>query len=146
MNCFAMFDQISIERNCMGKWVLLFCCLSCSIIVSGCPKEKVEVINPKSSTASTSLITDTVKPVLYNECDQFLQDYEKWVISYIALIERYQKNPQDKTIMNDYESMVGQIGIWDIRSRSCINDAAIMNRYFELQDLLNNHAMKVAWK
>lgn len=126
----------------MGKWVLLFCCLSCSIIVSGCPKEKVEVINTKSSTASTSLITDTVKPVLYNECDQFLQDYEKWVISYIALIERYQKNPQDKTIMNDYESMVGQIGTWDIRSRSCIKDMSVRNRYLQLQELITDKLSK----
>jgi len=126
----------------MGKWVLLFCCLSCSIIVSGCPKEKVEVINPKSSTASTSLITDTVKPVLYNECDQFLQDYEKWVISYIALIERYQKNPQDRTIMNDYESMVGQIGTWDIRSRSCIKDMSVRNRYLQLQELITDKLSK----
>jgi hypothetical protein len=130
----------------MGNWALVYCFVSFSIIFSGCPKAKVEVIDPKPSTVSTNLVSDTMKPVLYNECDQFLQDYEKWVQSYIALIERYQKNPQDKTIMKDYENMVGQIRTWDIRSRTCINDTAILYRYFQLQELLKEHAKKVLWK
>jgi hypothetical protein len=78
-----------------------------------------------------------------NECDQFLRDYEGWVKNYITLIKRFQQNPKDKTIIADYQIMVGQIGQWDNRSRQCIRDSAILKRYVELQEMLNDYAVKV---
>ena len=101
---------------------------------------------PQAMRASNTIVSDTIQPVMFNECEQFLQDYEKWVKSYIILIERYQQHPNDKTIMKDYEGMVRQIRTWDIRSRTCINDEAVLQRYFQLQDLLKEHAKKVLWK
>ena len=83
------------------------------------------------------------KNVTVSECDQFLQDYEGWVKNYIVLIKRFQQNPKDKTIIADYQEMVGQIGTWDKRSRTCIKDPVILKRYVELQEMLNDHAVKV---
>ena len=101
---------------------------------------------PQAMRASSAIVSDTIKTVMFNECEQFLQDYENWVKNYISLIERYQQNPNDRTIMKDYENMVGQIRTWDIRSRTCINDTAILHRYFQLQELLKEHAKKVLMK
>ena len=114
--------------------------------MSSCTESKVEQVASRAIMASNDIVSDTIKTVMFNECEQFLQDYEKWVKNYIILIERYQQNPNDKTIMKDYENMVGQIRTWDIRSRTCINDTAILHRYFKLQELLKEHAKKVLWK
>lgn len=130
----------------MGTWIQVLCFFICCIIMSSYTESKVEQVASRAIMASNDIVSDTIKTVMFNECEQFLQDYEKWVQSYIALIERYQKNPQDKTIMKDYENMVGQIRTWDIRSRTCINDTAILHRYFQLQELLKEHAKKVLWK
>jgi|688.fasta_scaffold1373979_1 hypothetical protein len=114
--------------------------------MSSCTESKVERVAPRAIMASKDIVSDTIKTVMFNECEQFLRDYEKWVKNYIILIERYQQNPNDKTIMKDYEGMVRQIRTWDIRSRTCINDTAILHRYFQLQELLKEHAKKVLWK
>jgi hypothetical protein len=120
----------------MGKWILGICIVSMSFMGSGCKKTK----NTKAEKGTVSIVDSTNT---MNECDQFLRDYEGWVTKYIVLIKRFQQNPKDKTIIADYQIMVGQIGQWDNRSRQCIKDSAILKRYVELQEMLNDYAVKV---
>jgi hypothetical protein len=120
----------------MGKWILSICIVSMSFMGSGCKKTK----NTKAEKGTVSIVDSTNT---MNECDQFLRDYEGWVKKYIVLIKRFQENPKDKTIIADYQIMVGQIGQWDNRSRQCIKDSAILKRYVELQEMLNDYAVKV---
>ncbi|MFZ9977755.1 MAG: hypothetical protein ACO3GR_06675 [Candidatus Kapaibacteriota bacterium] len=121
----------------MGKWILGLCIVSMSFLGSGCKEAKNRIADKEKGS-----IKDTTNVI--NECDQFLQDYEGWVKKYIALIKRFQQNPKDKTIIDDYQIMVGQIGQWDNRSRQCIKDSAILKRYVELQEMLNEYAVQVA--
>ena len=120
----------------MGKWILGLCIVSMSFLGSGCKEAKNRIADKEKGS-----IKDTTNVI--NECDQFLQDYEGWVKKYIALIKRFQQNPKDKTIIDDYQIMVGQIGQWDNRSRQCIKDSAILKRYVELQEMLNEYAVQV---
>ena len=121
----------------MGKWILGLCIVSMSFLGSGCKEAKNRIADKEKGS-----IKDTTNVI--NECDQFLLDYEGWVKKYIALIKRFQQNPKDKTIIDDYQIMVGQIGQWDNRSRQCIKDSAILKRYVELQEMLNEYAVQVA--
>lgn len=120
----------------MGKWILGICLMSMSFLGSGCKEARNRIADKEKGS-----IQDTTNVI--NECDQFLRDYEGWVKNYIALIKRYQQNPKDKTIIADYQIMVGQIGQWDHRSRQCIKDSAILKRYVELQEMLNEYAVQV---
>ena len=120
----------------MGKWILGLCIVSMSFLGSGCKEAKNRIADKEKGS-----IKDTTNVI--NECDQFLLDYEGWVKKYITLIKRFQQNPKDKTIIDDYQIMVGQIGQWDNRSRQCIKDSAILKRYVELQEMLNSHAVQV---
>ena len=120
----------------MGKWILGICIVSMNFMGSGCKKTK----NTKAEKGTVSIVDSTNT---MNECDQFLRDYEGWVKKYIVLIKRFQQNPKDKTIIADYQIMVGQIGQWDNRSRQCIKDSAILKRYVELQEMLNDYAVRV---
>jgi len=121
----------------MGKWILGLCIVSMSFLGSGCKEAKNRIADKEKGS-----IKDTTNVI--NECDQFLRDYEGWVKNYIALIKRFQQNSKDKTIIADYQIMVGQIGQWDHRSRQCIKDSAILKRYVELQEMLNEYAVQVA--
>ncbi len=120
----------------MGKWILSICIVSMSFMGLGCKKTK----NTKAEEGKVSIVASTNT---MSECDQFLQDYEGWVKKYIVLIKRFQQHPKDKTIIADYQIMVGQIGLWDNRSRQCIKDSAILKRYVELQEMLNDYAVRV---
>lgn len=120
----------------MGKWILGICIVSMSFLGSGCKEAKNRIAGKEKGS-----IKDTTNVI--NECDQFLQDYEVWVKNYITLIKRFQQNPKDKTIIADYQIMIGQIGQWDNQSRKCIKDSAILKRYVELQEMLNDYAVQV---
>ena len=121
----------------MGKWILGICIVSMSFLGSGCKEVKNRIAEKEKGS-----LKDTTNVI--NECDQFLRDYEGWVKNYITLIKRFQQNPKDKNIIADYKIMVGQIGQWDNRSRQCIKDSAILKRYVELQEMLNDYAVQVA--
>lgn len=121
----------------MGKWILCICIALMSIVNSGCKENKNTIA--EKETGSKKIVTENI-----SECDQFLKDYEGWVKKYIDLIKRFQQNPKDKTIIDDYQIMIGQINVWDIQSRTCIKDSAILKRYVELQEMLNEHAVQVA--
>jgi hypothetical protein len=123
----------------MGTWILGICIVSMSFLGSGCKEAKNRIAGKEKGS-----IKDTTN--IINECDQFLQDYEGWVKNYIILIKRFQQNPKDKTIIADYQIMIGQIGQWDNQSRKCIKDSAILKRYVELQEMLNEYAVQVANK
>lgn len=120
----------------MGKWILCICIVSMSLLGSGCKEVKNRIAEKEKESIQDS-------NNFINECDQFLRDYEGWVKNYITLLQRFQQNPKDKTIIADYQIMVGQIGQWDNRSRQCIKDSAILKRYVELQELLNDYAVQV---
>ena len=117
----------------MGKWILGICIVSMSFLGSGCKEAKNRIADKEKGS-----IKDTTNVI--NECDQFLQDYEGLVKNYITLIKRFEQNPKDKNIIADYQIMIGQIGQWDNRSRQCIKDSAILKRYVELQEMLNDYA------
>ncbi len=121
----------------MGKWILSICIVSMSFLGSGCKEAKNRIADKAIGSIQDSTNNK-------NECDQFLQDYEEWVNNYISLIKRFQQNPNDKTIIDDYQIMVGQINVWDLQSRTCIKDSEILKRYVELQEMLNDHAVQVA--
>jgi len=123
----------------MGTWILGICIVSMSFLGSGCKEAKNRIAGKEKGS-----IKDTTN--IINECDQFLQDYEGWVKNYIILIKRFQQNPKDKTIIADYQIMIGQIGQGDNQSRKCIKDSAILKRYVELQEMLNEYAVQVANK
>ena len=121
----------------MGKWILGICIVSMVFLGSGCKEVKNRIAEKEKGS-----LKDTTNVI--SECDQFLRDYEVWVKNYITLIKRFQQNPKDKNIIADYQIMVGQIGQWDNQSRKCIKDSAILKRYVELQEMLNEYAVQVA--
>jgi len=129
----------------MGKWILIICLISLCHTGTGCTDSKVKKSGePIVDIGGTSINDKDITPQL-DECEQFLRDYEAWVKLYINLIQRYRNNPQDKTIIEDYEKMIAEIGKWDIRSRECIKDSAVLIKYEELQEQLNDNAIQVAF-
>lgn len=130
----------------MGKWILIICLISLCYAGTGCTDSTVKKSGEPIVELGSTSVNDTNNIPQLDECEQFLRDYEAWVNTYINLIKRYQKNPKDKTIIEDYEKMLAEIGKWDIRSRECMKDSAIRTRYVELQEMLNGYAVQVAFR
>ena len=139
----AKFGQ-EFQGCSMGKWILIICLISLCYAGTGCTDSTVKKSGEPIVELGGTSVNDKNNIPQLDECEQFLRDYEAWVKVYINLIQRYQKNPQDKTIIEDYEKMLAEIGKWDIRSRQCIKDSAVFIEYEKLQEQLNTYAIKVA--
>jgi len=43
---------------------------------------------------------------------QFLKDYERWVDKYVDITKKYQKNPTDTKLADDYMKLMGELSDW----------------------------------
>ena len=43
---------------------------------------------------------------------EFLKDYEEWVDDYIVLLDKYEKNPADMTLLMEYSTMSTEMLEW----------------------------------
>ena len=45
-------------------------------------------------------------------CDEFIDQYEKWMDNYLVLLEKYMKNPMDQTLAQEYATLGQEVSSW----------------------------------
>ncbi|MFH2096867.1 MAG: DUF6591 domain-containing protein [Bacteroidota bacterium] len=71
-----------------------------------------------------------------SDCDEFLDNYEKWVESYLELLDKYIKNPMDMEVLQEYGKVTQEAATWATdwaRLITCSDDEGIQERYDEIQ-------------
>ena len=76
-----------------------------------------------------------------NECDAFLEGYEKYVNDYIELAQQAQSNPTDMTLMQKAADMSVEAQKWASKGTSCENDPDFIEKYTKIQGKLANAAI-----
>jgi len=46
------------------------------------------------------------------DCDEFIDQYEKWTNDYIVLLGKYMKNPMDATLSNEFMTQGQKASFW----------------------------------
>lgn len=64
------------------------------------------VDDSESKSATTSKVSND------DEWREFLADYEDWVDDYIVLLEKYEANPTDMSILTEYTEMAAEVSEW----------------------------------
>jgi len=63
------------------------------------------------------------------DCNKWLDDYEAYMDDYVALVKKYQANPTDMTIMQEYTSMAQKAqSMASSTPEDCAGDAAFAAR------------------
>ena len=63
------------------------------------------------------------------DCNKWLDDYEAYMDDYVALVKKYQANPTDMTIMQEYTSMAQKAqSMSSSAPEDCAGDAAFAAR------------------
>jgi len=78
----------------------------------------------------------TEAPIASNvDWKEFLRLYEEWIDSYIELLEKYNENPTDITILNDYLNMMIELAEWAEMAEEIevdlANDPTALKEYLE---------------
>ena len=72
------------------------------------------------------------------DCDEFIDQYEKWMDDYIKMIDKYMKNPTDATLMNEYMKLA-QGGMtwmnqWNGKLYYCASQDKYQKRFDEISE------------
>lgn len=70
----------------------------------------------ESTTKSTTTSTTASKAKATVDWREFLDEYEEWVDSYIALLNKYKANPSDASLITDYYKMASQAAEWSSKA------------------------------
>lgn len=46
------------------------------------------------------------------DCDEFIDNYEKWMDDYLVLLEKYMKSPMDQELANNYMKLAQEATTW----------------------------------
>ena len=72
------------------------------------------------------------------DCDEFIDQYEKWMDDYIVLIEKYMKNPMDATLSQEYikvaQEGVGWMTQWSSNLAYCAAKDKYQKRFDEITE------------
>lgn len=115
---------------------IIFCAV---MLFISCDNNQKKVENEESTneqSTSESLETEDFKEA--KNCDEFIEQYEKWTDDYIVLIEKYMKSPMDTTLSQEYmkvaqESMAWMTQ-WNGELASCASKDEYQKRFDEITE------------
>lgn len=76
-----------------------------------------------------------------NECDEFLEGYEKYVMDYIDLTKQARKDPTDMSLVQKAAAMSAEAAKWGNKTTGCKDDPDFVKKYSEIQGKLTKAAM-----
>jgi hypothetical protein len=88
--------------------------------------------NQKGSTTEKTSSSSTT-----GDCDQFLKDYESFMVKYIDFLKKYKANPTDPAILSEYTSMAAESQTWSTKTANCAADPMYAAKFSAI-------AMKIA--
>jgi Family of unknown function (DUF6591) len=76
------------------------------------------------------------------DCEEFIDQYEKWMDDYIKMIEKYMKNPTDATLLNEYLKLAQEGSSWMTQWNSKLYYCASKEKYQKRFDEITEKAEK----
>lgn len=124
----------------MKSKIILF--VFAAVILASCggnkskEKEPEEVLNEleKSLEDSFEKEADVIK---FKDCDEFLDNYEKWVDSYLEFLEQYLKNPTDAELLSKYTKILEEASSWPMQWTNlvkCSTEEKYQKRFDEISE------------
>ncbi|NOR74880.1 MAG: hypothetical protein GQ525_06955 [Draconibacterium sp.] len=120
----------------MKTFVSIIFCVSLLLTSCGNNQSKKESANDTDELINKSLETNNFKEA--KDCDEFIDQYEKWMDNYIVLIEKYMKNPMDAELMQEYmkvaQESMNWMNQWNNKLSSCASKEKYEKRFEEITE------------
>jgi len=98
-----------------------------------------EVVENSETTDNSDVVEKTSdnKTGDAKNCDEFLDEYEVWIDSYIEIMAKYLKNPMDAALAEEYMEIVQDAATWStqwLKMMSCASDEKYQKRFDEIAE------------
>jgi len=93
----------------MKTYILIIFCSALLFTSCGNKESKAEKQEPAEEIVKSADDSDFKEA---KNCDEFIDKYEEWMDNYLALLEKYMKNPMDSKLMEDYMKLAEESMVW----------------------------------
>jgi len=114
--------------------------LLASLLFTACESNEAKDKEKNSSIEISD--EDSKKMGEAKDCDEFIDQYEEWMEDYIAMIDKYMKNPTDATLLNEYMKLAQEGMTWMSQWNSKLYYCASQDKYQERFDEISEKAEK----
>jgi len=110
---------------------IIFCS---AILLTSCGNNQSnsEAEESSSNSAESGDFTEA------KNCDEFIDQYEKWMDDYVILIDKFMKNPTDDNLMNEYmkvaEESMNWMNQWNSKLALCASEDKYEKRFNEITE------------
>ena len=77
------------------------------LLLSSCGNDKQESKEKFDNAAEDTTYMEDVK-----DCDEFIDEYEKWMNDYIELLGKYMENPMDEALSKEFMTQGQKASFW----------------------------------
>jgi len=96
-------------------------------------EDKIEELNEAMGEAIENSDFKVAK-----DCDEFIDQYEKWMDDYIKVIDKYMKDPMDATVAEEFQKVamegVNWMTQWTSNLTYCASEEKYQKRFEEISD------------
>ena len=112
--------------------------ISTAMIFSSCggsqsTEDKIEELNEAMGEAMENSDFKVAE-----DCDEFIDQYEKWMDDYIKVIDKYMNDPMDATVAEEFQKValegVNWMTQWTSNLTYCASEEKYQKRFDEISD------------
>ena len=101
-------------------------------------------VTEKSSTEAAKAKSDDANDKS-KDCEEYLDNFEKWAEDYIKVLDKIKSNPTDQTVATEYAKLAPEVSNWAMKwgeLMHCAQDEAFVKRYEEITQRITDAAEK----
>jgi len=113
-----------------------------SFLFMSCGNNQSKDGSANELTESSEELMDSNEIGEAKDCDEFIDQYEKWMNDYIKMIDKYMKNPTDATLLSEYMKLAQEGSSWMTQWNSKLYYCASKEKYQKRFDEITEKAEK----
>ena len=82
------------------------------MVLCSCGNKNTQSDQKKESGSDSETSIEAVEFDKAKNCDEFIDQYEKWMDDYLIIIEKYVKNPMDQKASEQYMNVMTEAASW----------------------------------
>jgi len=111
-----------------------------SLLISACGNNQTK--EKSAETTKESIEESDSKMGEAKDCDEFVDQYEKWMDNYLEFLEKYMKNPMDSKLAGEYMKLAQEGMTWMNQWNTKLYYCASQEEYQERFDKISEKADK----
>ena len=111
-----------------------------SLLLTACGGKQSASEEEKADTTDENVESSDFEAA--KDCDDFIDEYEKWMDTYLEFLEKYMKNPMDATLAEKYMELASESVDWTNQWSTKVIICGSQEKYEKRFDEISERAEK----